>query len=53
MKTQATMMNKLLTAINNIKILIGLNRYNYDSVNEYKIVFNVINNYKLYINFQI
>ena len=29
----------------NIKILIGLNRYNYDIVNEYNIVFNVINNY--------
>ena len=29
----------------NIKILIGLNRYNYDIVNEYKIVFNIINNY--------
>jgi hypothetical protein len=28
-----------------IKILIGLNRYNYDSVNVYNIVFNVINNY--------
>ena len=29
----------------NIKILIGLNRYNYDIVNEYNIVFNIINNY--------
>ena len=29
----------------NVKILIGLNRYNYDIVNEYNIEFNVINNY--------